>query len=293
MILVCKSCGTKFSTTKEAIGNNGRFVRCSLCDYEWLAQYDELIDNLSRANGIPQNEKPNKKSILDIPCESNEMKEQTHDLRSEPSRSLVDEGRYPRFNEVMGSNPKAYKKEHQGLHVSLKQSWLRNAFFPRKENEKRFFVIIFSLFLFVIIPLAVFVWGLEHPESMRNTPLLIELYQKIGVYAQPQWNTAEPKAYVQKDSILLSINIMNQSETIKVIDKMRIIITDTTKEILSDSVVEPHKILSPLGSANLSIKLPIDDITTSEKKQLFCTLYVNKQLIIDEKEIIFSDKSSS
>lgn len=50
MIVVCKSCGTKFKISKEAIGDNGRFVRCSVCDYEWLAQSDDLLDKITSSN---------------------------------------------------------------------------------------------------------------------------------------------------------------------------------------------------------------------------------------------------
>ena len=36
IIISCKSCGARFYVDSLEIHNNGRFVRCSVCEYEWL-----------------------------------------------------------------------------------------------------------------------------------------------------------------------------------------------------------------------------------------------------------------
>lgn len=38
MIIICPNCESKFKVSKDAIGPSGRFVRCSSCSHEWLAQ---------------------------------------------------------------------------------------------------------------------------------------------------------------------------------------------------------------------------------------------------------------
>jgi predicted Zn finger-like uncharacterized protein len=36
MIIQCKNCDTKFRVSESEIGNHGRMVCCSVCEYEWL-----------------------------------------------------------------------------------------------------------------------------------------------------------------------------------------------------------------------------------------------------------------
>lgn len=36
MIISCNSCNTKFKIANKIVGENGRFVRCSRCEHEWL-----------------------------------------------------------------------------------------------------------------------------------------------------------------------------------------------------------------------------------------------------------------
>ena len=47
IIISCPSCSVKFYVNHFDIGPGGRFVRCNLCEYEWLAQPE--ISNLDQA----------------------------------------------------------------------------------------------------------------------------------------------------------------------------------------------------------------------------------------------------
>jgi|GEM_PF-6594046 len=44
MIITCENCSSKFFVKKNQIDEGGRFVRCSNCEYEWLAFRDNTID---------------------------------------------------------------------------------------------------------------------------------------------------------------------------------------------------------------------------------------------------------
>ena len=46
MIITCKSCSTKYSINKKALGENGKKVKCSNCGYEWYQKLDIIKKNL-------------------------------------------------------------------------------------------------------------------------------------------------------------------------------------------------------------------------------------------------------
>ena len=56
MIIECKNCNTKFRVDKSDIGEDGRMVCCSICEYEWLY--------ISKENNQTKGIKPIRKDIL-------------------------------------------------------------------------------------------------------------------------------------------------------------------------------------------------------------------------------------
>ena len=46
MIITCQSCNTKYSINKNALGKNGKKVKCSNCGYEWYQKLDIIKKNL-------------------------------------------------------------------------------------------------------------------------------------------------------------------------------------------------------------------------------------------------------
>jgi predicted Zn finger-like uncharacterized protein len=56
MIIQCENCQTKFNIPDGSIGKDGRFVRCSQCEYEWLQKpEDENIRNIELNNSNSTN----------------------------------------------------------------------------------------------------------------------------------------------------------------------------------------------------------------------------------------------
>ena len=45
MIITCKSCNTKYSINKNALGKNRKKVKCSNCGYEWYQKLDIIKKN--------------------------------------------------------------------------------------------------------------------------------------------------------------------------------------------------------------------------------------------------------
>ena len=50
MIIQCKNCDTRFRVSESEIGNHGRMVCCSVCEYEWLHISNEENVRLGEGN---------------------------------------------------------------------------------------------------------------------------------------------------------------------------------------------------------------------------------------------------
>lgn len=69
MILTCPSCATSYFTPDEAIGANGRTVRCKTCKHTWRATLDEPLD-LSTADEVVtlRREEPAPETLAETPA---------------------------------------------------------------------------------------------------------------------------------------------------------------------------------------------------------------------------------
>lgn len=79
MILTCPNCATRYSTTAEAIGANGRTVRCSNCEKTWFVTMEpDILD-------LKQQEKEEQR-INDAPKESarSEVESSGFGLQTQP-----------------------------------------------------------------------------------------------------------------------------------------------------------------------------------------------------------------
>ncbi|WP_083809629.1 MJ0042-type zinc finger domain-containing protein [Candidatus Midichloria mitochondrii] len=43
IIVSCESCGAKFYVSSSEIHSTGRFVRCTICEHEWLVKPSENV----------------------------------------------------------------------------------------------------------------------------------------------------------------------------------------------------------------------------------------------------------
>ena len=72
MILTCPSCATSYFTPDEAIGANGRTVRCKTCKHTWRATLDEPLELSAAAPEEPtsfgRREDPTTESLAETPA---------------------------------------------------------------------------------------------------------------------------------------------------------------------------------------------------------------------------------
>lgn len=73
MILVCPNCTSRFKVKAEALGDEGRTVRCAKCGHKWHAMPDDLIDpsdlkSLSEATAAPAKKAPAKAAPKKAPA---------------------------------------------------------------------------------------------------------------------------------------------------------------------------------------------------------------------------------
>ncbi len=267
MILSCKGCGTKFKINKESIRENGRFVRCSLCDYEWMAQFDDLIEIKKDIKNNKEEKISKKEAIID---QQNTFQKNPNDLQNIQKTDKND-------------NLKNIEDSHI-LNFSIKKDWVNNNFISYENKATKFFVVSI-VFLFLLI-LSIFIWGLENINKVQRIPYLLKVYEKIGVYKEHQWHVNNIHCHLNGSYIILDLQIQNLSEKLKIISKMRLAVsTDINDKTLLDSTVEPNKIIESQKDSIISIKLPMKNEIIMKNEHFFFTLYINHDLVLSNKEI--------
>lgn len=71
MILTCPECNTRYHVAAGEIGEQGRFVRCSTCSHEWLAQASPAEAEYKTPAANEVNKLPDTKTIKPAPAKHN------------------------------------------------------------------------------------------------------------------------------------------------------------------------------------------------------------------------------
>lgn len=151
MILTCPECATRFSIESDAIGPNGRTVRCSQCSETWFASADPDILSL--------NEIQNTQSINEQSVES----EQNDDYRSEIAKDD--------------------QSADVGIADSAPHAEVRNKAERKKVRRRLMGVLMIWLTTLAILIVAATIAYLFRAQIVEKFPSTRPLYDVFGVEA--------------------------------------------------------------------------------------------------------------
>lgn len=88
MILICNDCDTKFKVERDSIDPQGRFVRCSSCGHEWLAQRSDLIEDTEDNQTISMIAEPIAEKAIEAENDFTMPKSQVAEITEAPPQSI-------------------------------------------------------------------------------------------------------------------------------------------------------------------------------------------------------------
>lgn len=119
MIITCGNCESNFRVPKDAIGPNGRLVKCSTCDHEWVVKPEpmdmEVKQQEQEAEATPQETKaevheekqhePEKKADVDAPKEKAQESISKSEVKETAVRSEDEPKKKPPKRFIMPAEP--------------------------------------------------------------------------------------------------------------------------------------------------------------------------------------------
>ncbi len=228
MILNCPSCSAKFMISSEALGADGREVRCGKCGHMWFQQGErDSLDDLPLHEGeheVPQFGQ--RKVDVDLDFTPHHEAAPAESIKSKPAAEKV--------------------VEHPDIQVDLKD---RKPLLPRQQQKQ-----VAAVLVALAITSTLFLGFISFRNSVGlNVPFLGAAYNKMGFSVK----TEKPK--IAFDRIKLSFDGADVSGAGSLIN----LTSDAlpVKAITADLLDEKNKVLQ---SADIKIK---DDSLDGESTQ--------------------------
>lgn len=253
MILTCDNCSTSFNVPESAIGEHGRFVRCSKCGYEWVATLPE---------------KP-----LELEQEVEEIKAQLT-----PDEINSDEVK----------NSEQAFKEKDNLNESL--DFLRSRKVNTQETSEMvrrksvysyilIFATIISVLFLVLVCLLVY-----KDKIIAKVPLAEKIYNSLEIYSYSSLifediicecettNKANKQESINQ-TVNLSLKIKNIGDVPQYLGYVKVTAFDKNMRKLSDLKVRQNKLLN--SNDKHEINGSFDNIATNAHFLAFeiCNLF--------------------
>ena len=260
MIIGCPECATRFGVPADALGTDGRKVRCAKCSHVWLASVEDAIEETTTAPSATTVENVAPKPIV---SENVSIKEE--DVPEAPSEPVSEEQAEAPVEEIVEEKPQddLVQKDMGSSSVeealaAIKGSSIEEPDFPLEKgqiSEQKFLppqnitlIGWSSLGVFVVIILLVF---LMMQQSLQNAwPPITKIYDLVGM--SESTHTQEPAAQEEIIDLSRFINITN----------------DATVEMLADGT--PALVIrgSVTNTADFDIELPmVDAVLRNERRQ--------------------------
>ena len=229
MILTCPDCATKFTIKPEAIGSNGRTVRCSQCEATWFVAADPdiltLRDNEDAAD-MRENiiNEPTQDEPIEIPDDEN-----TADLDNDKGWRLADGDDVKEV--VSGAVPHAMMREKA----------------ENKKVRRRLFGVgmIWGVTL-LILALAILFAFLFRSHIVTKFPGAGKLYDAFGVEASASGLEIYDveSSYGDSDGTpILYINgkVRNYDRRTRDLPMIKLSFKNSNGEVLDSWVVQPER----------------------------------------------------
>ncbi len=208
MILTCPNCATRYSTTAEAIGSNGRTVRCSTCETTWFVTAEPDILDL-------QQQEHEEQKIIDTPVDAFEDRE--------------DDNR--QFGH--GSDPAL------GAHVQIRDMA------DQRRRNRSLMGVSFVWFVTISLLAAVVFYAFNNRQSIvENYPGMATIYKMFGLEVN-ELGLVFDDATIRRlpidgvETLVINGHIINITEEKRAIPMLELSIENNAEEILASWVIEP------------------------------------------------------
>ena len=238
MILTCPECTTRFSIDSEAIGPNGRTVRCSQCSATWFASAD-----------------PDILSLNEIQTDALIEKVDVEDAHSEFEEASYDE---PEISSTL--------EPHTAIRDKAE----------RKKVRRRLFGVgmIWGMTLLTLALAALVAW-LFRAQIVEKFPSTRPLYQSIGVEASEtglKIHNVRTEYGDNEGTPVLIVNGVVENYDLKARDlpMIQMNFKNDNDEILASWVIEPSKSMLAKGeSIDFSSQYPNPPIDATKLIPVF------------------------
>jgi len=215
MILTCPNCATRYSTTADAIGDNGRTVRCSSCNTTWFVSTNPDILDLKQQEAEEQH-------IIDTP---------TKQAIEEVSSTDTDYNEYDRFD--------AHAEPVTGAHVQI-----RDMVDQRRRNRSLMGVSFIWFLTIAALGIAALFAFSNRQSIVEKYPGMATIYQAFGVEVNAiglQFDdpTIRRLPIDGVETLVINGHITNITNEDRDIPMLELSIVNKAEEVLASWVIEP------------------------------------------------------
>jgi len=247
MILTCPDCATRYSTTPEAIGHNGRTVRCSKCNNSWFVSSEPDIMELKAQESEEQ-------IIRETPIQDVEP-----DI---PSTALTDTAEAPEV----------------GAHVHI-----RDMADQKRRNKRLMGISMVWLLLLAALAAAAFYAVMNRQSIVEKYPKSASIYQFFGFNVNAIGLAFEEPVIRRLpvdgvNTLVVNGHIVNITNETREIPMLELSIVNGSDEVLASWAIEPPQpSLAAGGRIEYSSEYPNPPVDSDSIEYRFLT---------DDEEII-------
>lgn len=233
MIITCPDCKTRYKTTTDAIGPNGRMVRCANCASTWFvaAESDTLtMDSLTLAD--IENDA---KMVVPAPVVS----------KPTPRPDLINSVAAAQIPETSPVEP---RDNYEGAHVGVRQRA------DRKRRNQRLRGVM-GIWLFPLLLIGASAAGAYHFRSdiVANFPKAATLYKAVGIdvsksgvlLSRPEYRYGEVDG---RPTLIVTGSVYNDTDATVAMPRVALSLHNSAGEVLAQWQVELSAARLPAGA---------------------------------------------